>query len=430
VLAPLQAGLTWDVWDEQIRKHFPLTAHVETTDEEWTIKPTGVEPTIAVDFYLLNYEKVSQRKKVGRGSRKKWHYPYVAEVENWGPDIVVCDESHRLKRAGGVAAQATWRMVRRLRKRSPSGRPYVFELTGTPAPKGWIDIFAQYRVMNDEVFGTDKASFEQEYVEYGQGPRKYTILRYHNEKRLLRKIHEHSYTCTAEQAGLAGEQFWQKLWVTLPPKVRKTYDEMAEEFITQLEGGEYVSASNPAVKRLRLLQITGGFTTEGVEIHREKLSKATGWAENLFEQGESVIVYCRYLPEVFAVAEAFEGVGYRTDAIHGGNSSGRRAAVRSFQRTPASKCAALVFQVQTGSMAIELSRAAEMLIYSPPDGWENYWQCLLRVMGINQKRPVRYTHILAHNTMDLPVMEGLVQKEDWHRTLLKDPRRFLGGMIQ
>jgi len=46
-------------------------------------------------------------------------------------------------------------------------------------------------------------------------------------------------------------------------------------------------------------------------------------------------------------------------------------------------------------------------------------------MGPNQKRPVRYTHILARNTLDAAVMNSLAQKEDWHRTLLKDPRRFL-----
>jgi hypothetical protein len=68
-----------------------------------------------------------------------------------------------------------------------------------------------------------------------------------------------------------------------------------------------------------------------------------------------------------------------------------------------------------------------VVFYSPPDGWEQYYQCTQRVMGPNQHRPVRYTHILARHTMDGPVMAGLARKEDWHRTLLKDPRRFLYG---
>jgi SNF2 family DNA or RNA helicase len=204
---------------------------------------------------------------------------------------------------------------------------------------------------------------------------------------------------------------------------------MVEEFITELEGGESVSASNPAVKRLRLLQITGGFTTEGTKIHDEKVRKARAYLDSLLDQGESVVLYARHLAEVAAVAGAAEDAGYPTRAITGATKQrDRTAAIRYFQRH--SRPQALVFQVQTGSLSIELTRAAEVVFYSLPDGWELYWQCLSRVLGINQHRPVRYSHILAHETADISVLEGLIKKEDWHRTLYKDPRRYLAGMIQ
>jgi SNF2 family DNA or RNA helicase len=156
------------------------------------------------------------------------------------------------------------------------------------------------------------------------------------------------------------------------------------------------------------------------------------YAENLLEQGERVIVYARYLAEVHACAETLAGVGYPTTELYGKTKRRDfRDAIAAFQRPRETR--ALVFQVQTGSLAIELSAGAEVIIYSPPDGWENYYQCLQRVMGPNQKRPVRYTHILARHTLDAAVMAALAAKEDVHRTLLKDPRRFLysygGDMI-
>jgi SNF2 family DNA or RNA helicase len=203
---------------------------------------------------------------------------------------------------------------------------------------------------------------------------------------------------------------------------------MAEEFITEIEGLT-ISAANPAVKRLRLLQITGGFTTAGEQIHDEKVKRLSLYADDLLAQGEHLIVYCRYLPEVAAVAKALDKVGYPVADIHGGTKRGDfRRAVQTFQH--ASSPRALVFQVQTGSLSIELSAGAEVVIYSPPDGWENYYQCTQRVMGPNQKRPVRYTHILARHTLDAAVMAGLAAKEDWHRTLYKDPRRFLYGYAE
>jgi hypothetical protein len=381
-----------------------------------------------VQFFFLNYERARSRTR--HGKRGTWRYPYLGEVQRWDPDLIICDESHRLKRAGGVTAQAIWRMVRRLRKgRRHVGRRtvHVYHLSGTPNPKGWIDLFAQFRILSEKIFGTDKASFEEEYVMYGRGPKmRFVIVRYRNTKRLLRKVHAHSYTCTAEEAGLAGEQFWQDLPVTLPPKARRAYEEMAEEFITELESGVTVSASTPAVKRLRLLQITGGFTTAGDAIHRAKLAALKDYAVDLLEQRDHVVVYCRFRPEVQACYELLQRVGYPCRDLHGDTSrSDFNGAIRSFQRSKDPK--ALVFQVQTGHLAIELARAAEVVFYSPPDGWELYFQALSRVLGPNQKRPVRYTHILAKYTLDAQVMAALANKEDMHRQMMKDPRRFLYG---
>jgi len=422
VMGPLRS---LDVWEQQIRKHYPFQVQCEDYESEWTLNPTrSTGPTShGTEIFFLNYEKARYRVRTRRG----WAYPYLKEVERWDPDLIILDESHRLKRAGGVTAQGTWRMVRRLRKRRGhvGGPPYVCLLTGTPNPKGWIDLFAQFRIIDEEIFGTDKASFEEDHVTYGRGPMKYSVVKYRNVPTILEKVHAHSLTVTAEEAGLAGEQFWQDLHVTLPAKARKAYDEMAEEFIAEIEG-TVVSAANPAVKRLRLLQITGGYTTDGVEIHREKVKSLSDYAADLWAQDEHVLVYCRYLPEVDACADALEALGYPTTDLHGG--TGRRTfsdAVARFQRAKSPH--ALVFQVQTGSLSIELSAAAEVVIYSPPDGWENYFQCLQRVMGPNQKRPVRYTHILARHTMDGPVMASLAAKEDYHATLLKNPRRFLYG---
>jgi len=424
VMGPYLAGAWEGIWIDQIRQHFPFTAYCENHEETWVLNRKRGGPR--VKFYFLHYERFRTRKRGKRG----YTYPLVREVERWGPQVVVLDESHRLKRAGGVAAQAAWRLVRRLRKKAdgPGPRqPWVWELSGTANPKGWIDLFAQFRIMDESIYGTNKGDFEEEYVVYGQGARQYTILRYQNVTRLVRKARENSYTCSAEEAGLAGEQFWQKLSVTLPPKARKAYVEMAEEFITELEEGTVVSASNAAVKRLRLLQITGGYTTDGRQIHGEKLAVLEAYAADLLEQEEHFVVYARYRPEVSACVRRLERVGYPVAGLQGGLRRGTvPEEVRKFQRSKRPR--ALVFQVQVGSLGIELSRAAEVAIYSPPDGWENYYQCLLRVMGPNQKRPVRYTHLLARGTLDLEVMETLRAKEDMHRVLLNDPRRFLLGM--
>jgi SNF2 family DNA or RNA helicase len=100
--------------------------------------------------------------------------------------------------------------------------------------------------------------------------------------------------------------------------------------------------------------------------------------------------------------------------------------VAQFQR---GRLDTLVFQVQAGAAAIELSRAAEVVMYSLPDGWVEFKQFMDRVMGPNQKRPVRNTAILARGTLDRSVIRGLIKKEDWHNTLMDNPEDFLKGLL-
>ncbi len=319
-------------------------------------------------------------------------------------------------------------MVRRLRKRGVEGMPYVLLLSGTPNPKGWRDLFSQFRIMDESILGTSAAQFDAKHCIYGHGPRRYTVVQYQNVPQLLKKIRAHSITVSAEEAGLGGKQFWNSIKVDLPDAVSKIYQKFSEDMIVELEGGGEISAKNSGVRRLRCLQIAGGFLTDGTQLHGRKVQAAKDWLKVLLDQDESCIVYARFLPEVEALGEAAELVGYRVGVIQGSTpGADRRRHIAALQR--GSKPTALVFQVATGHQAIELSAAAEVVYYSVPDSWVHYWQSLNRVRGPNQSRPVRYTHILARGTVDVSAMAGLRNKEDAHQTMMRNPRRYLRGMI-
>lgn len=427
-VAILCPAIVQDVWDDQIKQHYPYWCKVEDRDTEWYY-PGHPEGT-RTQFFIMSHELFRKRSKKAGGS---YDHPSVKMIEDFDPDVVIIDESHRLKRAGGVTAQGAWRMVRRLRHRrmtkSPHvdvPMPYVLLLTGTPNPKGWIDLFAQYRVMDDRVFGTAKAAFEDRYCKYGEGRTKYRIIRYLHKDEMIKKIHAHSFTCTAEQAGLAGVLSFQNLYVTLPFRARKLYNELAEEFITELESGTILEASNPGVKRLRLMQIAGGFTTQGEAIHEEGLHTLATYASLIEDQKSGpIVVYARFLPEVAActdVLSSITSVGTITGATPRGE---RRELIAKLQ---ANKLGALVLQVQAGSAGIELSYATECIFYSLPDGWELYHQNYNRLRGPNQKRPVRVTHLIVKGTVSRSVLTGLQTKEDYHQTLYRDPRRYLMGL--
>lgn len=419
ILAP---SIALDVWASELHKHFPYWYHAETFEEEW-YGITKDRPTFQwghPHFFLAGREETFRAVRAATNLKR----PKQEELERWDPDAIIIDESHQYKRPGGRAAQDAWRLVRRLRKKRGDGRPYVVLLTGTPNPKGWRDLFAQFRIMDESLFGTNAGSFDEDHVVRGTGRRKWTILRYNQLPKLQRIVNHHSITCTARQAGLEGKLFWQVLPVTLPSKVKDLYDELAEEYIVETEHG-VVDAANQGVLRLRLLQVTSGFLTGGEQIHDTKMAALRAYADNLRDQRESVVVYCRFTAEVDAAVEVLEGVGYEVDVLDGRTKRRDRGGVISgFQR---GRTDGLVVQHQAGSLAIELTAAAEAIFPTLPDDWVAFWQCLNRLRGPNQKRPVRITAISAKSTVDRRVLRGLIKKEDWHGDLMKDPHRFLRG---
>jgi len=432
IVAPL---IALDVWANQIWEHLAVPARVKVIGEPvWFSYPyhprhkrsESLDRRDAhrrLKIFLLNYDKFSRR-----GEDEAYRNNYLRSVERWCPDALIFDESHRVKSAGAVRSQALWRMVRRLRDREDAthGRPFVYLLTGTPNPKGYLDLFSQFRILDDSIFGTNKADFEDRYCEYGIGKRRYTIIRYRRKKEILRKVHEHASIASAEGTGLANKQLFNPIHITLPGKVRIAYGQLAEEFLTEISG-RVLDAPNAGVRRMRLLQLTGGFTTDGTQIHHTKLQAARDFLVDLHEQGESVVVYSRFLPEVHALTELCKSIGYHTDTITGGvKRKHRTEAIATFQqaRTPN----ALVFQSEAGSLAIELTAAAEEFFYSLPDSWETFYQCLKRVQGPKQKRPVRYTFLVARGTVDLSVLNTLRRKRDMHGEMMKQPRGFLYGL--
>jgi len=420
-VAIISPRIAVEVWAGQIEKHYPGSCTVETFDEKWAHKQR--DDRCPARFWLASREEMFRRV---RGA-KLLPAQKVKIVEEWGPDIIVVDESHEYKRPGARGAQDLWRMVRRLRRRNGGSSPSVVLLTGTPQGKGYRDLFAQFRILDESIFGTSAAEFDERYVTYGVGRRRWTILRYSHEAELKRIIRQHSYTVTAEQAGLAGEQFYERISVRLPDAAKRTYLQLAEEFIAEVEGG-VITAANAGVKRLRLLQVVGGFTTDGIELHRAKLEALDSYARLLLEQRESVVVYSRFTPEVEAATETLRRAGFRTFRVDGTvRAADRRRAIASLAEIPEVPTA-VSFQYQAGSRSIELVGAAEVVYYSAPDGWVDFRQTAARVTGPNQHRPVRYTFLTVPGSVDVGVIQGLQRKESWHDSLFRDPRAYLLGL--
>ena len=417
-----------DVWEEQLHEHYPYEYEAETFTDEWMSSMRDLLAAGRTRFFIAGREETFRRTRDKRG---RYQRPKQRLVEEFDPDLIIIDESHEAQRPGGVFAQDCWRLVERLRRtraaRTSSNdklQPWVLLLSGTPNPKGWRPLFAQFRIMDSSLWGTSVGAWDERHVVYGHGRRRWTILRYNNVRRLEDTLRRNSSTCSADEAGLANKVFLQKLRYVLPPSAARMYLDMVDEFVAEWEEG-VLTAKNAGVKRIRLLQILGGFTTDGAQLHDSGVSAVASYARVLYEQGESIVVYSRFTPEVIALTDALSHIGFQTWRVDGDTSrDDRRSALAALKRPPHAP-AAISAQVQALSQAVELVGAAEVVYYGVPDGWTQYFQTSRRVMGPNQKRPVRLTFVTVPGTVHALQMRSLQKKEDWHSALMRNPRRYL-----
>src|SRR5262245_33508472 len=90
------------VWQEELEEHFPFRAHIKPIGED-VVRIGNSGPLVKI--FLLNYDKYRSRRR----HHRSWAYPVAQAIEHWLPELMVFDESHKVKRAGGVTAQLAWR---------------------------------------------------------------------------------------------------------------------------------------------------------------------------------------------------------------------------------------------------------------------------------------------------------------------------------
>ena len=114
------------------------------------------------------------------------------------------------------------------------------------------------------------------------------------------------FRATKDELGIAAKQY--STWVfDLLPVERRAYDEMRRLLLAEIESGEITTATNAAVKCLRLQQISNGFImddeTKAVTVIAEEGSRINALGEFLAaeESVSPIIIWCRFLADIAIV---------------------------------------------------------------------------------------------------------------------------------
>ena len=186
--------------------------------------------------------------------------------QSW--DLIVFDESHKIKAPGG----ATSRFAATLASRAT----YRLALTGTPLPHSPLDIYGQFRAIDPVVFGTSMTRFRAHYaieIEEEQSKRK-RVVGYKNEDEYNRRFYSRAIKVEKDVLDLPPFQHIRPPdieYAELGKTARRLYDELSDDFITEFEGGT-VNAQNALVQLLRLHELAGGsLVGQKVDTGKEEL---------------------------------------------------------------------------------------------------------------------------------------------------------------
>lgn len=378
-------------WAEEYPKHAGDDG-VQTTIvplDKGTVKQKTEEAKNAVGeriLYIINYESA-------------WREPFATWSKRAGLDLVVCDESHKIKSPGGKASKYCEVLGKIV--------PYRLCLTGTPMPHSPLDVYAQYRFLDRAIFGTNYTEFKHRYADIhklsGGGE---IVKRYINQDELHRKFYSIAIRFDSDDVLDLPDAIHMHRYCELEPSAMKAYRELENEFYTQVDNGE-ITAANAVTKLLRLQQLTSGRVPDDdgnlVEVSKAKRQLLEETLEGL-EAREPVVVFCRFHQDLDAVKEVAEKQGRRCAEL-----SGRMNQLQEWRRGDYD---VIAVQIQSGGAGINLTRAAYVIYYSLGYSLGDYEQSLKRAHRPGQERTVRFYHLLAKGTVDEKVYRALNERKD------------------
>jgi superfamily II DNA or RNA helicase len=342
-------------------------------------------------------------------------------------DLVVLDESHRLKAAGGKQSKLAHRICRRTRMYG--GR--ALALTGTPMPHSPLDIYAQYRAIDDSVLGTSHAAFRARYgapkvlrvtdqgeAIYLRGPAGQPIydgVRADRLGELTQRIallmFQVDQAALDRTLGLA-DPVDQHRTVHLEAPTERIYYELEKHLIADIDGG-VVTAANAMVNVLRLAQAANGFAVDADTGATRQILPAPEKTRLLADVlddlpvDEPVVVFCRFHHDLDQVKAVCETQGRRY-----GELSGRARDGMTDHATMSPGIDVLGAQLKSGGVGVDLTRARHAIYFSLDFSLGDYLQSRKRLHRPGQQRRVVYTHLLAAGTIDHAIYGALRRRQE------------------
>lgn len=340
------------VWPHDLNQFatFPWEARVLLGDKKKRLKALNeLEnwPFKALRIAVINYEST--------------HREGIFEaLAAYKPDLIVCDESQRIKNPSAAQSKALHKLG--------DAAPFRMILSGTPVQNNAVDLYSQYRFLDPAVYGANFYAFKNRYCIMG-GYGQHQIVGYRNMDELVEKEHSVAYRVTKEECLDLPQQTFINRYVQFTDAEQAIYEQLRKSSFLELETGENVTATTILTMYLRLMQLTGGFltadeSTRPKQVNTAKLDALADIVDDyVVDAGKKLVIFARFRAEIAAIENLLRLRKIQYGSIYGDVPMEERGKiVDDFQTNPDTKV--FVAQIQTAGLGITLHAASTAVFYS------------------------------------------------------------------
>lgn len=391
VIAPLNTAR--NTWPAEIAKWDHLK------DLSFSVVLGSVEDRLAgvnadADIYIINRENV----------------PWLVQLcgRRWPFDMVVIDELSSFKSSKAQRFRAL-KKVRPFIKR-------LVGLTGTPAPNGLLDLWAQvYLLDGGRALGKTITGYREAY--FDPDKRNATTifswkLKQGAERAIYERLEGLCISLDSQDFLELPERRFIKHLVKLSPEAESSYRQLERDTLLPFADGD-IDGPTAAALRNKLLQAAGGAAYDENGKAKVLGDDKLRALDDLIEEanGQPVLIFYSYKHELERMLKRYHGAVSIKDE-------------NAVARWNAGEIPILLAHPASAGHGLNLQEGGHIIIwYGPTDNLEYYLQANKRLHRPGQKQVVLIHHLLAEGTLDSKVLETtLLPKEEQQVALLEAVR--------
>ena len=410
------------------------------------------------ELLIVNYESLFERgkNKKQRVTIKHNLMNFIKSCENKNVAILI-DESHKIKDLQSQQTLATIEIKKELKRKAIN--VYTYLLTGTPFTSGYIDLYAQLKILGCDL---NKNQFIEEFCIRGNLPGllgwQQPIVGYKNVDKLFDLIHLYAITIKSQEVVNLPNQIFINHVLPTTEDFKMFTREKVE--IKELESYSYKrnikfdlekekgKINNPFFRNinypsdkwlsdtpgnlwLRARQLSIGFQGNAEEnkwFNKDRLNQL----EHFLETNENnYLLFYNYTPELIEIYNICEKLGYNIDVYCGEIKSLKfyndYVNMKEEERL-INHHNIILANFASGSTGMNWQEYNNCIIFSCPI-YKDYEQGIKRIHRLGQKQTTFYHFFYQKNWLDEGMNKALQEKVDYSTDMFESDLKRIQNLI-